>query len=166
VKRPAARGGIRIRPCREGDREFVLATAARLSDFGPPAWRSAAEIVEGESRTLRAHLDTASGGARLLVAEDDDGTPLGFVFLERASDYFSGREHGHVGILAVSAQAEGRGAGTALMRAAESWAAAQGYARLTLNVFDGNDRARAMYERLGYAAETLRYVKILRPGGG
>jgi RimJ/RimL family protein N-acetyltransferase len=32
---------------------------------------------------------------------------------------------------------------------------------LTLNVFAGNARARGVYERLGYAPETLRYVKAL-----
>jgi RimJ/RimL family protein N-acetyltransferase len=32
---------------------------------------------------------------------------------------------------------------------------------LTLNVFDGNVRARRVYERGGFAPETLRYVKQL-----
>ena len=49
----------------------------------------------------------------------------------------------------------------ALMRAAEAWARAHGYRRLTLNVFEANHAARAVYEHLGYAPETLRYVKIL-----
>jgi RimJ/RimL family protein N-acetyltransferase len=32
---------------------------------------------------------------------------------------------------------------------------------ITLHVFVGNERARAVYERQGYVAETLRYVKWL-----
>jgi len=32
---------------------------------------------------------------------------------------------------------------------------------LTLNVFAANARARAVYERLGFAGETLRYAKTL-----
>jgi RimJ/RimL family protein N-acetyltransferase len=47
------------------------------------------------------------------------------------------------------------------MRAAEAWALANGYARLTLNVFEGNNRARQIYERFGYQVETVRYVKVL-----
>ena len=75
-------------------------------------------------------------------------------------DYFTGEEHGHVGIIAVAAPAEGRGVGTALMRAAERWAQDAGFAKLTLTVFEGNRRARAIYEHLGYRPETLRYVKL------
>jgi RimJ/RimL family protein N-acetyltransferase len=44
---------------------------------------------------------------------------------------------------------------------AESWAREQGMAMLTLNVFDGNARARRVYERNGFAPETLRYVKAV-----
>ena len=47
------------------------------------------------------------------------------------------------------------------MRAAEGWAREQGYRKLTLTVFEANHPARAVYEHLGYALETLRYVKIL-----
>ena len=47
------------------------------------------------------------------------------------------------------------------MRAAEDWARANGYSRLTLNVFEGNARARAVYEKFGYQVETIRYVKLI-----
>lgn len=64
-------------------------------------------------------------------------------------------------MIAVTERAEGQGAGRALMHAAEAWAAARGYPKLTLNVFEGNSRARAIYERFGYQIETVRYVKML-----
>jgi GNAT superfamily N-acetyltransferase len=70
-------------------------------------------------------------------------------------------QHGHIGMLVVTEEAQGKGVGGALMRAAEAWAREHGYRRLTLNVFEANRTARAVYEHLGYAAETLRYVKIL-----
>jgi ribosomal protein S18 acetylase RimI-like enzyme len=100
----------------------------------------------------------------LLIVEDEadertGGARLGFAFLEPAIDYFSGDRHGHLGMIAVTETAEGRGAGAALMRAAEDWARRSGYPKLTLNVFEGNGRARRMYERFGYRVETLRYVK-------
>lgn len=53
------------------------------------------------------------------------------------------------------------GAGKALMRAAESWARAAGYRRLTLSVFEHNRRARGVYEHLGFAPDTIRYLKVL-----
>ncbi len=152
---------ILVRPAEAGDREFVIRTAERLAAFEPPPWRSGREIIEGEVRTLVAYFDAPPPGAALVVAEEPEGERLGFAYLEAAHDYFTQEEHGHVGILAVTSQAEGRGAGSALLLAAERWARAQQYRRLTLNVFAPNERARDVYERHGYAIETIRYVKPL-----
>lgn len=61
----------------------------------------------------------------------------------------------------VSSAAEGRGAGRTLVEAAEAWARSEGLDLITLNVFANNERARALYQRLGYAPDTLHYVKPL-----
>ena len=150
---------MRIRPGTAADRDFVIETARRFAAFGPPAWRSPQEIVAGEVRCLDDFFDGRLKGPALLIAED--GAALGFAFLEPAVDYFTGEKHAHLGMIAVTAEAEGRGAGAALMRAAEEWTRAAGYTTLTLNVFEGNRRARQVYERFGYQVETLRYVKRL-----
>ena len=84
----------------------------RLGAFGPPPWRTSDEIGEADARVVRAFFDDPPAGASLLVAESD-GAPLGFIYLETLRDYFVGEEHGHVGILAVTEAAEGRGAGEA-----------------------------------------------------
>lgn len=152
------RGAVRIRSARSSDEAFVLATVARLATFGPPAWRPADEIVEGERRTLRAFFAAPPPEAELLIAEHDRAT--GFIYLESLVDYFTQERHGHVGMIAVSEEAEGAGVGRALMDAAESWARARGFRRLTLNVFEANVRARQLYERAGFRAETLRYVRM------
>ena len=153
---------VAVRPARPEDRAFVLATAERLSAFGPPPWRTGEEIVEGEARTLRGFFEAPAPGAALVVAEED-GRALGFAYLETIRDYFTLEDHGHIGILAVAEEAEGRGAGGALLEAAEAWARQRGYARLSLNVFERNARARSVYARRGYSPETLRYVKLLEP---
>ncbi len=139
----------------------MLEAAGRLADFGPPAWRSPVELVEGESRTLRAYFQSPPEGSVLLVAAAPE--PLGFVYLETLADYFTGQKHGHIGILAVAKEGEGRGVGGALLRASEDWAHGRGYRKLTLAVFEGNRHARAVYEHMGYAAEVLRYVKEIAP---
>jgi len=163
---------IAVREGTAADRDFVIATARRFAAFGPPPWRSAAEIVAGEVRCLDdffegrlagsvdGSLDAARDRRTLLVAELD-GRPAGFTFLEPAVDYFTGQADGHIGMVAVAETAEGKGVGAALMRAAEDWARRNGYPRLHLNVFAGNDRARRVYERTGYEIETIRYVKKL-----
>ncbi|HTR02125.1 MAG TPA: GNAT family N-acetyltransferase [Thermoanaerobaculia bacterium] len=150
-----------MRPARPEDRPFVLATSERLAVFGPPPWRTPAEVVEGEARTLRAFFDAPPANAALLVAEDEAHRPLGFAYVEVLRDYFRQDEHGHVGILAVAAEAEGKGAGGALLAAAEDWSRARGFDRLTLNVFEKNARARAVYAHRGFRPESLRYVKPL-----
>jgi GNAT superfamily N-acetyltransferase len=152
---------MKIRPAVPGDQAFVLAAAQRLASFDPPAWRPAQEIVEGERRTLRAFFAAPPEGSSLLIAESEKGEGLGFVYLERLQDYFTLEAHGHVGILVVGEAAAGKGVGSALMRAAEAWARDNGYAKLTLTVFEANRGARVVYDHLGYAPETLRYVKVL-----
>jgi GNAT superfamily N-acetyltransferase len=151
---------VDVRSARAGDRGFVLEAVFRLAAFGLPPGRTPHEIVEGEARTLRAFFDAAEPPDTLLIAEAG-GAPLGFVFLEEKHDYFTGLRHGHIGILAVTEEAEGRGAGSALMRAAEHWAREHDYPSLTLNVFDANHRARRMYEHFGFQPDTVKYLKPL-----
>lgn len=152
---------IKVRQARPDDRVFVLATTARLSAFGPPPWREAADVVEGEARTLREFFELPDPSSTLLIAEGESGAALGFALLEEARDYFTHDWHGHLGILAVAEAAEGRGAGAALIRAAESWARRRGYPTLTLNVFEGNRHARDVYEHFGFQPDTIRYIKKL-----
>lgn len=156
----AAPDAIRVRTARGADRSFVLDTAARLAAFGPPRWRTAAQVVEGEARTLRDFFESSDEASHLLIAEAADQR-LGFVLLEELRDYFTLERHGHIGILAVTGEAEGRGAAGALMRAAEVWARERNYRTLTLNVFDGNRHAREVYEHLGFEPDTVKYVKAL-----
>jgi GNAT superfamily N-acetyltransferase len=152
---------VRVRPACLDDRTFVLDAAERLSAFGPPSWRRGADIVEGEARTLRAFFESPEARSQLLIAESDAAEPLGFIFLEEGLDYFTLEPHGHIGILAVVHAAEGTGAGTALVRAAERWARERGYPTLTLNVFEGNRHARDVYEHLGFRIDTIKYLKTL-----
>lgn len=152
---------IKVRDAKAEDRPFVVAVAQRLVAFGPPSWRTSQEIVAGEVRPLEEFFDHRKTGTALLVATLSTEQRLGCVYLETVEDYFTAERHGHVSIIAVSEDGEGKGVGGALMRAAEVWARSSGFHRLTLNVFEANSRARAVYEHLGYRVETLRYVKVL-----
>ncbi len=152
---------MRLRAGTARDRDTVIEIARRFAAFGPPPWRSPAEVVGGEVRCLDEFFDGRMPGCALVIAEDEHGTTVGFTFLEPHVDYFSGDRHGHIGMIAVSEGAEGTGVGSLLMNAAEDWARENGYAKLTLNVFESNRRARDLYERFGYSVETLRYTKAL-----
>ena len=152
---------IKVRQARPADRAFVLETTERLAAFGPPPWREAADVVEGAARTLREFFDMPDPSSALLIAEAETGDAMGFALLEESRDYFTHDWHGHLGILAVAEAAEGRGAGAALIRAAEVWARRRGYPTLTLNVFEGNRHARDVYEHCGFQPDTIRYIKKL-----
>jgi len=52
------------------------------------------------------------------------------------------------------------GAATAVMHAAEAWAAAQGATRLLLMVGEANSAARTLYGKLGYEQLTSYYFRI------
>lgn len=160
-REPTDAQGVGVRPARAGDRGFVLSTAARLAEFGPPPWRTVAEVVDGESRALRNFFENAPDDSGLLIAEDARGRPLGFAYLETQLDFFTRHPHAHLAELAVTREAEGVGAGGALLSASEDWARSKGYSVLTLNVFDGNRHARDVYERRGFSPEYVRYIKRL-----
>lgn len=142
------------------DRDFAVATARRFAAFGPPPWRSSMEVVEGEVRCLDDYFDGRMPGCELLIAERD-GERVGFAFLEPHVDYFTQHTYAHLGMIAVAEAAEGSGAAAMLLEAAERWARDRGYATLTLNVFEGNGRARRFYEKSGFRVETVRYTKAL-----
>ncbi|WP_095589101.1 GNAT family N-acetyltransferase [Actibacterium ureilyticum] len=63
----------------------------------------------------------------------------------------------------VEASARGHGVGTALLRAVEAYAASMALKRIRLDVIDTNPRARALYEREGFAASGVLSLGLLKP---
>ena len=114
-----------------------------------------------QSRYTKAALDAPPEGSMTLIAADGAGTPLGYIHLESTEDTLSGTTAGYVSIIAVRAEAEGRGVAKRLMEGAESWADSRGYGFLLLDVFGSNVTARRFYERRGFAADSLRLRRKL-----
>ena len=150
-----------IRPGRRADEARILAIADRLAAFDPST-RPAAEIASRERRALAEALARPAAGSVLLVADDPQLGLVGILLLETRRDYFTDEPHGHVAILAVAREAEGQGLGRALLKAAEDWAQAQRFRRLTLAVFVDNRRAKDLYARQGWQPELETYFKTLR----
>jgi ribosomal protein S18 acetylase RimI-like enzyme len=152
---------VTIRPAHPGDEAFLLGLTAQLGAFPVPHWRSREEIAAADHAILLEALRQPSPATSLLVAEDPPGTPAGYVFSTTREDYFTHEPHAHIEVIAVEPTAQGRGLGRRLLQATEAWARGRGYRRITLNVFATNVRARALYEKAGYEAETLHYHKLL-----
>ena len=110
-------------------------------------WRSASD----ERRYLRAIR--RSSHAAVLVVEAPGGL-VGRLSIARDSHPASS----HVADLGlmVARHFRRRGAGRALMEAAEDWARDVGVRKIELHVFPHNVGAIALYEQLGYVREGLR----------
>lgn len=148
---------LTIRSVRPSDRQFVLDLAERLVDFDVPPWRPKPELIEGDRRALAEYFDEPKPEEALYVAELD-GRPAGCAYLVTLVDYFNQRPHAHLSVLAVARDAEGKGVGSALLDHCVAWAKERNSDRLTLSALVTNSRARALYERKGFAGEYIRYV--------
>jgi GNAT superfamily N-acetyltransferase len=154
---PSTPKNLTVRSARPSDREFVLDLADRLVSFDVPAWRPKTELIEGDRRALEAWFNSPKADEAMYIAELD-GRPAGCAYLVTLVDYFNERPHAHLSVLAVSADAEGKGVGTALIDQSVAWAKARNSDRLTLSALVTNSRARALYERKGFGGEYIRYV--------
>lgn len=63
--------------------------------------------------------------------------------------------------LCVAEDSRGKGAGKALMRAAEVYARENGFYNITLNVWEFNSSAREFYRHLGYETQRREMEKVL-----
>ncbi len=154
---------IVIRPATAADRAFLELLDDRLiaEAFVPGITRE--NLVAFQSHYTSVALSDGTPGAATLLAVDGVERPLGYIHLEPHEDILAGTTSGYVSILAVTAEAEGRGVATRLMEAAEAWALDRGYRFLLLDVFASNESARRFYARRGFTDESLR---LRRPIGG
>lgn len=119
-------------------------------------WRTAGE----ERRYLRAIR--RSPHAAVLVAEGPEGEIVGRLSIAR-DPHPASRHVADLGVM-VARGFRRRGAGRALMKAAEEWARESGVRKIELHVFPYNTGAIAMYQALGYEREGLRRAHYRRDG--
>ena len=153
---------IKIRPAREKDKKFVVSLVPRLTEFELPVWRESKQMNFVDEKVLTGVLSANFSETLIFIAEDENAAPLGFIHFRVSSDYYDSEKHGHISDIVVAPEGEGRGVGKALMNFAEEWAKGSGFKWLTLNVFSRNDRARKLYEKLGYGEDTIKYLKELK----
>jgi GNAT superfamily N-acetyltransferase len=154
---------IVIRSALAADRAFLESLDDRLIAEAAAPGLTRDNFVAFQFRYTQAAIDAPPAETATLIAVDRAGTPLGYIHLEPTEDGLSGASAGYVSILAVRAEAEGRGVAKRLMEEAESWAAAQGYRFLLLDVFASNATARRFYERGGFTEDSLRLRRPVGP---
>ncbi|NEP60902.1 MAG: GNAT family N-acetyltransferase [Symploca sp. SIO2G7] len=87
--------------------------------------------------------------------------PIACLWLGNAVDQIRGNRHAHVFLLYVMPKYRRQGIGSALMRYAEDWAKARGDRQIGLQVFQRNQPALHLYQRLGYQTQSLWMFKSL-----
>ena len=91
-----------------------------------------------------------------------DGQRVGFLHLQTTTDFFTGASNCHISDLAVATGHDGKGVGGALIAYAERWAREHHCRHVTLAVFPGNARARALYAKHGFGEEMIRMAKAVK----
>ena len=131
--------GITIRAYRPSDDQQLLqVNAAAFSDHPEQGAMDAANLAV---RMSEPWFDPAG----LLVAEDGDGTMLGFHWTKQHSP-----ELGEVYVVAIAPEAQGRGLGGVLTLAGLHHLADRGVREVLLYVESDNRPAIAVYRRLGF----------------
>lgn len=153
---------VHIRQANADDIPFIRSLSERFASVGTPTWRDPAKMQQFHQHSVdEASSAIGLPGSLVLVAEDRDGTRLGFIYTIGTTDFFTHEPQGYIADLAVSAQGEGKGIGRMLMEHAETWAREQGYHIVALDVFAFNTHARSFYHHLGYVEETVKLIKEL-----
>lgn len=151
-----------VRAATAEDTDFILSLVPRFVAFELPEGRRKHEVAAA----IRADVERALRSGRevdhFFVADDTNREPIGFLHLQIQRDFFSGQRACHVSDIAVATGHEGAGVGRGLLEYSRQWARRHRCRLLTLAVFPGNARARALYERNGFVPDLLRMVKRVK----
>jgi RimJ/RimL family protein N-acetyltransferase len=152
------RAGV-VRPAQPSDAKACLAVVWEATNERPRTLMTSPEEF-WSPRQWRKHRRGWEDDGVWLVAELD-GRVVGSLGCERGK---RPRER-HVcefGITVGSAY-RGLGVGGAMITTLETWAAEFDVERIQLRVFDTNDRARGLYEKLGYSNEGTERAAVKFP---
>lgn len=123
-----------------------------LPDIFPEASSSA------RTREYVRHLITADDAALLLAESDSRVVGLVEITIQGVppSPLHTPRRYARVLSLVVAERFRKRGVGTALMERTHRWALGKGVNQIELNVFEFNEAAIRLYEKLGYRTLSRR----------
>jgi ribosomal protein S18 acetylase RimI-like enzyme len=137
--------------------------APGLAEVRAASWSAASGFPSVNQRRDSPFFTSDDPPAGHLVCEID-GAVVGYIKLRPSTPL---PENAHVvGVfgLAVTPSAQGLGAGSALLTAAEQRARANGARKLSLRVLGTNEAAIRLYERLGFQREGVLREEFLVNG--
>jgi len=134
-----------IRPMAAGDAEGVAALSDQLGYPALPA------DISRRFWDIQGNPDS-----RVLVCEGEGGSVLGWLHVF-GNHLLESNPDAEVGGLVVADGARGRGVGTALMAAAETWARERGYPVVSVRSNTIRTDAHEFYTRIGYTIVKSQY---------
>ena len=151
---------FRIRlECDEDDRTFIRQMNECLSSVINAPTHSNDEVRAFQDRFTESSCNADARVSATFMAVDNYGQRLGYVNVREGMDDIANEPCGYIALLAVVAEAEGKGVGQALLQTAERWTREMGFRRLSLDVFASNGRGQQFYEMAGFRPETVRLIK-------
>lgn len=148
------------RAAESGDAEAIIDLLPRLADYPLPPRREAHMFWSSDAELVRRWAAGEAPSTFVRVgAEAESVVAVAVVSLN--VDYFSGEPNAHLEAIAIHSTADGHGLGRRLIEECESEARRLGAKSMSLHVLGNNQRARAIYRRLGYDEEMIRAVRFL-----
>jgi ribosomal protein S18 acetylase RimI-like enzyme len=148
-----------IRTATPADLDKMLELFPRLAAFDLPANRLPDDLWRGDAALLRLWSAGRAPQCLVYMAVDPSQAVLGIAMAQLGEELLSHEPSAHLEVIVVRDDAEGQGIGKALIATIEQAVQQQGARSITLHVFATNTHARAVYERLGYSGELIRYIK-------
>lgn len=153
-----------IRKAKSGDIDGILKLLSQVleihAEIRPDIFR------HGTTKYTKDELAKMLGDENrpIYVAADDSGTVLGYAFCAVKEPMFTttmyAKKTFYIDDLCVDANVRGGGIGKSLFEYVKSAARHFGCDDITLAVWEGNDSARAFYERMGMSPrETIMEIK-------
>jgi len=165
---PSHEGGARTFHIRQATamdllrvRQSVVETA--WQDL-PPAQKSRYSRAEIESQVTHLFEDLLSRAELnhvVLLAETEEGTYMGHVWLGETTDAYTGARRGYIYDIYVSPAYRRKGVATEILHKAEQIARERGQREIGLTVAVHNERAQKFYARAGFHVERLLMSKAI-----
>ncbi|MDH0177537.1 GNAT family N-acetyltransferase [Aeromonas dhakensis] len=143
---------LEIRKAREQDIDAILELNRQIGEIH---FAQAPQVFCPPSPEERAFLLAAIvAEGRLFCVAEQEGAVAGFltarIDINETIPFLSKEPICRIGTLVVDEGQRSRGIGKALIAHCDEWGKAQGASQLRLEVMAFNERAKALYERLGF----------------